>query len=159
MPSCTRLAGVTLAACLGLSACTGRDILAMRKHPEQPEAAAVTAPAAPFKGPALAAATDYPKNPDSPRPQPPAAFASAKDPLQPTPENLVFPPNIFSELARITLTRRLDSLNRHPGFPTGRCTVISSGLVAMRLASTVPTAHRCSARSRSTRAATPYTHR
>ena len=88
MPSCTRLAGVTLAACLGLSACTGRDILAMRKHPEQPEAASVTAPAAPFKGPALAAATDYPKSPDSPRPQPPAEFASAKNPLQPTPETL-----------------------------------------------------------------------
>jgi mono/diheme cytochrome c family protein len=39
-------------------------------------------------GPVIAATTDYPKNPNAPRPEPPAAFASLKDPLQPTPDNL-----------------------------------------------------------------------
>jgi mono/diheme cytochrome c family protein len=79
------LAGVLL-ACLGLSGCTGRDILAMRRHPEPPPP--VTKPVAPFKGPPLAATTDYPKSEDAPRPIPPAAFASLKNPLPPTPDNL-----------------------------------------------------------------------
>jgi mono/diheme cytochrome c family protein len=82
------LAAAMLAS-LGLSGCTGRDILAMHKHPEQPEAS-VAAPgsSAPFKGPAIAATSDYPKDPNAPRPQPPAEFASLRDPLTATPDNL-----------------------------------------------------------------------
>ena len=94
MSSC-KLAGVMLVTCLGLSGCTGRDILAMRSHPAQPEATAVTAPAAPLKGPALAATTDYPKNENAPRPEPPAAFASLKNPLQATPDNIAKGKAIF----------------------------------------------------------------
>jgi mono/diheme cytochrome c family protein len=90
------VAGALLVGCLGLAGCTGKDILAMRKHPgpEQPAVGTggttgtAAAPPAPFKGPALAATTDYPKNENSPRPEPPAQFASLKNPLQPTPENL-----------------------------------------------------------------------
>jgi len=45
-------------------------------------------PAAAPGGPAISATTDYPKNENSPRPEPPAQFASLRDPLQPTPQNL-----------------------------------------------------------------------
>ncbi len=93
MPFRVRLAGALLAGCLGLAGCTGKDILAMRKHPgsEQPPATVTpgtTTPPPAVTGPAIAATTDYPKNPNSPRPEPPAPFASMKDPLQSTPDNL-----------------------------------------------------------------------
>jgi mono/diheme cytochrome c family protein len=82
------LAGAMLAS-FALSGCTGRDIIAMHKHPEQPEASLSTpASAAPFKGPAVAATSDYPKDTNAPRPQPPAEFASLRNPLTPTPNNL-----------------------------------------------------------------------
>jgi mono/diheme cytochrome c family protein len=89
-----RLAGAMLATCLGLAGCTGREILAMRSHPEQPQAA-VVAPAPPFKGPAISAATNYPKDENAPRPVPPAEFASLKNPLATTPENIAKGKAIF----------------------------------------------------------------
>ncbi len=89
MSSRMMLAGALLVGCLGLSGCTGKDILAMRAHPEMsPAAPGPATPAPPFTGPALAAATDYPKNENAPRPEPPAEFASMKNPLEPTPDNL-----------------------------------------------------------------------
>jgi len=82
------LAGAVLAS-FALSGCTGRDIQAMHKRPEQPEASvAPPASAAPFKGPAVTAASDYPKDLNAPRPQPPAEFASLRNPLTATPDNL-----------------------------------------------------------------------
>lgn len=91
------LTGAMLIACLGVTGCTGRQILSMREHHEAPSAAALpgATPGAPvggapatFTGPAIAATTDYPRNPNAPRPQPPADFASMNDPLQATPDNL-----------------------------------------------------------------------
>jgi mono/diheme cytochrome c family protein len=83
-----RLAWVALAGCIGLTGCTGKDILAMRKHPtELPPSTSVTS-TGPFTGPAISATTDYPKNENSPRPEPPAQFASLKNPLTATPDNL-----------------------------------------------------------------------
>ncbi|HKV45712.1 MAG TPA: c-type cytochrome [bacterium] len=90
-----RLAGAVLAACLGLAGCTGRDILAMRSHPAPPQTAAVTAPAAPFKGPAISATTTYPKDENAPRPAPPAEFASLKNPLAATADNIAKGKAIF----------------------------------------------------------------
>jgi len=96
MSSRVMVAGVLLAGCLGLSGCTGRDILAMRAHPETaPAAPGPATPAPPFTGPALAATTDYPKNANAPRPEPPAEFASMKNPLQPTPDNLAKGKTLF----------------------------------------------------------------
>lgn len=93
MSSRVRLAGALLAGCLGLAGCTGKDILAMRRHPESVQPAATVTPGTPAppaaaSGPATAATTDYPKNANAPRPEPPAQFASLKNPLQPTPDNL-----------------------------------------------------------------------
>jgi mono/diheme cytochrome c family protein len=98
MPSRALLAGVTLAAVIALTGCTGRQILAMRERHAKPAAPGVSGPAAPatFTGPALAATTDYPKNPNAPRPEPPAEFASLKDPLQPTPDNLAKGKEIYT---------------------------------------------------------------
>jgi len=63
--------------------------MSMRQHPEKRAAAGVTtAPATPLTGPAVVAQSDYPKNPNSPRPEPPAQFASAKNPLPANPQNL-----------------------------------------------------------------------
>jgi len=90
MSSRTLLAGAVLLACLGVTGCTGRQILSMREHPEKPNTStpAPGAPAAAFTGPALAATTDYPKNPNAPRPEPPADFASMKNPLPASPDNI-----------------------------------------------------------------------
>src|SRR3989442_12136405 len=88
MPSRMMVAGALLVGSLGLSGCTGRDILAMRQRPEAPAATAPAAPAAPFKGPALAAKTAYPKDANAPRPLPPPAFAPLKNPPHPPPDNL-----------------------------------------------------------------------
>ena len=83
-----RLAWVALAGCIGLTGCTGKDILAMRQHPtELPPSTSVT-PSGPFTGPAISATSDYPKNENSPRPEPPAQFASLKNPLQVTSDNV-----------------------------------------------------------------------
>src|SRR5579883_2245883 len=81
MPSRALLAGVTLAAVIALTGCTGRQILAMRERHAKPAAPGVSGPAAPatFTGPALAATTDYPK-----------------DPLQPTPDNLAKGKEIYT---------------------------------------------------------------
>ena len=98
MSSRMLLAGVSVMACLGLSGCTGKQILAMRHRPEQPAAApsgGAAAPAPPFTGPAIAATTDYPKNENAPRPQPPAAFAPLKNPLSATPDVLAKGKDIF----------------------------------------------------------------
>ena len=85
MSSRTLLAGAFVVACLGLSACTGRQILSMRAHPAaRPTAGIPQAPQAAFTGTAMAATTDYPKNANAPRPQPPAEYANLKSPLQPT---------------------------------------------------------------------------
>lgn len=94
MSSLRRFAGVVLLGCVGLTGCTGRQILAMRQHAEKPAAttptpAGTTTPAATFTGPAIAATTDYPKNPTAPRPEPPAQFASLKNPLSATPDDIV----------------------------------------------------------------------
>ena len=82
-----RLAWVALAGCISLTGCTGKDILAMRRR-EAPQQPAAPVPSGPFTGPAISATTDYPKNENSPRPEPPAQFASLKNPLPATPENL-----------------------------------------------------------------------
>src|SRR5438445_10364047 len=97
MSSRVRLAGAFLAGCLGLTACTGKGIRAMRKHPEseQPAAPGTATPSASVSGPAISATTDYPKNENSPRPEPPAQFASMKNPLQSTPDNLAKGKAIF----------------------------------------------------------------
>jgi len=89
MSSRALLAGAFLLACLWLAGCTGRQILAMRTHaPAQPTAGTLGAQPAAFTGPALAATTDYPKDANAPRPEPPAVYASMKSPLQPTAANL-----------------------------------------------------------------------
>ena len=89
MSSRALLAGALLLACLALTACTGRQILAMRAHPAaQPAPGAQSAPPAAFTGPALAPTTDYPKNENAPRPEPPADFANLKNPLQGSAANL-----------------------------------------------------------------------
>ncbi len=108
MSSRTLLAGAMLMVCLGATGCTGRQILSMREHHEASPAAPAPAPtagmptpgtpgggapgggapAAGFTGPAIAATTDYPKNPNAPRPGPPVEFASMKNPLTASPEIL-----------------------------------------------------------------------
>jgi len=95
MSSRTLLAGTLLIVCLGVTGCTGRQILSMRQHQEKPSSAAAPrpvapggTPAAPPTGPAIAATTDYPKNTGAPRPTPPAEFASIKSPVKPTPDNI-----------------------------------------------------------------------
>ncbi|HXX38915.1 MAG TPA: cytochrome c [bacterium] len=96
MSARTLLAGAFVFTCLGLTACTGRQILSMRSHPEQPSASVpAPAPSAPFTGPALAATTDYPKNPNAPRPEPPADYANLKDPLSATSGNLAGGKQLF----------------------------------------------------------------
>ncbi len=100
MPSRSLLTGAVLLACLGVTGCTGRQILAMRQHTEQPPAlpgptAAVPPPPA-FTGPVLAATTNYPKNANAPRPVPPAQFASLKNPLTSTADNLAKGKDIFT---------------------------------------------------------------
>lgn len=97
MSSRTLLTGAVLIVCLGVTGCTGRQILAMRSHPER-QATTATAPGTPppaFTGPAIAATTDYPKNPNAPRPIPPAQFASLKNPLKPTPANIAEGKTLF----------------------------------------------------------------
>jgi mono/diheme cytochrome c family protein len=98
MSSRLRLAGALLAACLGVAGCTGRDILAMRRHPqvEQPVTSG-NAGATPstFTGPPLAATTTYPRNEDAPRPEPPAQYASLRNPLPASPENIAKGKAIF----------------------------------------------------------------
>jgi len=97
MSSRTLLAGAFLLVCLGLSACTGRQILSMRAQPPAVQTAGTpAAPLAPFTGPALAATTDYPKNPNSPRPEPPADYANLKNPLPPTAANLAQAKDLFT---------------------------------------------------------------
>jgi mono/diheme cytochrome c family protein len=60
----------------------------MRKRPtELPTTTSVTS-TAPFTGPAISATSDYPKNENSPRPEPPAQFASLKNPLRAAPDTL-----------------------------------------------------------------------
>ncbi|HLJ60877.1 MAG TPA: cytochrome c [bacterium] len=96
MSSRALLAGAFLLACLGLTACTGRQILSMRTHPQQPSGPTAQVSSAPFTGPALAATTDYPKNPNASRPEPPAEYASMKDPLTATPANLSSAKQLFN---------------------------------------------------------------
>lgn len=97
MSSRALLAGAFLLACLGLTACTGRQILSMRSHPEQPSGPTpAQGLSTPFTGPALAATTDYPKNPNSPRPEPPAEYASMKDPLTAAPGTLASGKQLFN---------------------------------------------------------------
>ncbi len=72
----------------------------MREHPAKPSGAAAPIAGAPvpapaFTGPAVAATTDYPKNPNAPRPEPPADFASMKNPLPPTPDNIAKGKDLF----------------------------------------------------------------
>src|SRR5579884_2445350 len=75
MSSRPLLGGALLVICLGVTGCTGRQILAMR---------------------APRATTDYPKNPNAPRPIPPAPFATMKNPLQPTSANLAEGKTLFN---------------------------------------------------------------
>lgn len=87
-----------LLGCLALTGCTGKQILAMRQPREKPPAAPITtgtAPAATFTGPAIAVTTDYPKNPNAPRPQIPPQYASLKNPLTATPDALAKGKEIF----------------------------------------------------------------
>jgi mono/diheme cytochrome c family protein len=97
MSSRLLLTGACVLMCLGVSACTGRQILAMRTPPPAPPTAGVPTGQQPaFTGPALAATTDYPKNANSPRPEPPAEYANLKNPLQPTPANLAQGQTVFA---------------------------------------------------------------
>ncbi len=69
----------------------------MRAQPPAAQTAGVPAAApAAFTGPALAATTDYPKNANAPRPEPPAAYASLKNPLPPTAANLAQAKELFT---------------------------------------------------------------
>ena len=98
MSSRLRLAGVVLLGVLSLTGCTGRQILSMRQHPETPAggtAPTAAAPAPSFTGPAIAATTDYPKNPNALRPEPPAQFTSLRNPLTATPDNLAKGKELF----------------------------------------------------------------
>jgi len=89
------LAGALLVLCASLTGCTGRQIQAMRVHPEQ----APTSPAAvsfqPWTGAAVVPNSNYPKDPNAARPQPPAQFASLKQPLTPTADNLAKGKDLF----------------------------------------------------------------
>jgi mono/diheme cytochrome c family protein len=99
MSSRSLLTGAVLLACLGLTGCTGRQILAMREHPQKAPVIPMPAAASPsptFTGPAIAAVTDYPKNPNSPRPEPPALFASMKAPVAPTAATLAKGKEIYT---------------------------------------------------------------
>lgn len=90
------LAGALLVLCAGLTGCTGRQIQAMREHPAAAPSPAVPVATAPFTGPAVVANSNYPKDPNAPRPQPPAPFASMKNPLPPSPDNLAKGKDLFN---------------------------------------------------------------
>lgn len=96
MPS-RPLAGALLLLCAGLTGCTGREIQAMRAHPPaRPTAPTAVVPAPPFTGPAVVPNSNYPKDPNAPRPEPPAQFASLKEPLKSTPDNLAKGKDLFN---------------------------------------------------------------
>lgn len=107
MSSRTLLIGAVLMVCLGLTGCTGRQILAMRTHPQKTPAAPGPAPGQPAPppvastGPAVSATSDYPKNINSPRPIPPAPFASLKNPLPPTPEDIAKGKTLFTSYCAV----------------------------------------------------------
>jgi mono/diheme cytochrome c family protein len=91
------LAGALLLLCAALTGCTGRQIQAMHAHPPAPPSGPTAAVStAPFTGPAVVANSNYPKDPNAPRPEPPAQFASMKEPLPPTPDNLAKGKDLFS---------------------------------------------------------------
>lgn len=91
------LAGALLLLCAGLTGCTGRQIQAMHAHPtEAPTGPVATLPSAPFVGPAVVANSNYPKDPNAPRPLPPAQFASLKNPLPPSSDNLAKGKDLFN---------------------------------------------------------------
>ena len=91
------LAGALLLVCAGLTGCTGRQIQSMREHPaETPAGPTAAVSTAPFTGPAVVPNSQYPKDLNAPRPEPPAQFASLKDPLPPTPENLAKGKELFN---------------------------------------------------------------
>ena len=89
------LAGALLLLCAGLTGCTGRQIQAMRAHPAAAPSSAVPVAAAPFTGPAVVAKSNYPKDPNAPRPQPPAPFASMKNPVPPSADDLAKGKDLF----------------------------------------------------------------
>jgi mono/diheme cytochrome c family protein len=69
----------------------------MRAHPPaQPTAPAAAVSTPSFTGPAVVANSNYPKDPNAPRPAPPAQFASLKDPLMPTTDNLAKGKDLFN---------------------------------------------------------------
>ena len=91
------LAGALLLLCAGVTGCTGRQIQSMRERPAgAPSAPTAAVPAAPFTGPAVVANSNYPKDPNAARPQPPAQFASMKNPLPPSPDNLAKGKDLFN---------------------------------------------------------------
>ena len=91
------LAGALLLLCAGLTGCTGRQIQSMREHPaETPSGPTKAVPAAPFTGPAVVANSNYPKDLNAPRPAPPTQFASLKDPLPASRENLAKGKELFN---------------------------------------------------------------
>src|SRR5215470_4732910 len=97
MMSSRSLAGALLLLCAGLTGCTGRQIQSMRERPAgAPSGPTAAAPAAPFTGPAVVANSNYPKDPKAARPQPPAQFASTKNPLPPSPDNLAKGKELFN---------------------------------------------------------------
>jgi mono/diheme cytochrome c family protein len=90
------LAGALLLLCAGVTGCTGRQIQALRAHPPAQPTAPTAVSTAPFTGPAVVANSNYPKDPTAARPEPPAQFASRKNPLPPSADNVAKGKDLFN---------------------------------------------------------------
>jgi mono/diheme cytochrome c family protein len=91
------LAGALLLMCAGVTGCTGRQIQSMREHPaETPSGPTAAVSAKPWTGPAVVPNSTYPKDINAARPAPPAQYASMKDPLPPTPDDLAKGKELFN---------------------------------------------------------------
>jgi len=91
------LAGALLLVCAALTGCTGRQIQSMRVHPvEAPSGPTASVVLPPWTGPAVVPNSNYPKDINAARPQPPAQFASLRSPLPPSPDNLAKGKELFN---------------------------------------------------------------
>jgi mono/diheme cytochrome c family protein len=90
------LAGALLVLCAGLTGCTGRQIQAMRVHPVEAPTSSAAVTSQPWTGPAVVANSNYPKDPNAARPEPPAQFASMKQPLPASADNLAKGKDLFT---------------------------------------------------------------
>jgi mono/diheme cytochrome c family protein len=91
------LAGALLLVCAGVTGCTGRQIQSMREHPAAaPSGPTAAASTQSWTGPAVVPSSNYPKDMNAARPAPPARYASMKDPLPSTPDNLAKGKELFN---------------------------------------------------------------